>query len=298
MNFDLVHTHDRIFDADMFTMHGVPHRTWVYDVRKKSMSLFDMATCRVESYLINNKRCRKLLPVSCMTKEKLLQNYDVEPDRIEVIHPGVDIETFEGLDREYCRREIRKEFDIGPSDIVILFVSMNFEIKGLDYVIDGIAKLKSLKPETAVKLLVVGKGNHDKFRKQAQDASAGKSIIFAGVRKEDLRNIYMASDIFMMLSRFDTFGISVLEAMAASLPVIVSGNVGAKDVIRESENGFVVDDPGNADEVCEKIAVVLDERTRSEMAREALKTALDNTWDKVADRVNSVYEELLSNGSR
>jgi glycosyltransferase involved in cell wall biosynthesis len=69
-------------------------------------------------------------------------------------------------------------------------------------------------------------------------------------------------------------------------------------VIRESENGFVVDDPGNADEVCEKIAVVLDERTRSEMAREALKTALDNTWDKVADRVNSVYEELLSNGSR
>ncbi len=57
----------------------------------------------------------------------------------------------------------------------------------------------------------------------------------------------MASDIFMMLSRFDTFGMTVLEAMAVSLPVIISSNVGAKDLIRERVNGFIAEDTSNTD---------------------------------------------------
>ncbi len=43
-SFDLIHTHDRIFNADVYTMHGIPHRVWVHEVRKKSMSLFDYST--------------------------------------------------------------------------------------------------------------------------------------------------------------------------------------------------------------------------------------------------------------
>jgi len=81
MNFDLIHTHDRIFDADIFTMHGIPHRIWVHEVRKKFMSLFDRATCWVERHLVNNTRCEKFLPVSSLTKEKLLQEYRIEPEK-------------------------------------------------------------------------------------------------------------------------------------------------------------------------------------------------------------------------
>ena len=50
-----------------------------------------------------------------------------------------------------------------------------------------------------------------------------------------------------MLSRFDTFGMAALDAMAASLPVVLSGNVGAKDLVRDGVNGFVVGDPADAD---------------------------------------------------
>jgi UDP-glucose:(heptosyl)LPS alpha-1,3-glucosyltransferase len=89
MNFDLVHTHDRIFDADIFTMHGIPHRIWVHEVRKKSMSLFDRATCMVERYLVNNTRCKIFLPVSSLTEEKFLQEYKIEQKQLRVIHPGV-----------------------------------------------------------------------------------------------------------------------------------------------------------------------------------------------------------------
>ncbi|MBW2558589.1 MAG: glycosyltransferase family 4 protein [Deltaproteobacteria bacterium] len=293
MNFDLVHTHDRIFDADIFTMHGIPHRIWVHEVRKKFMSLFDQATCWIEKRLVCNTRCKTFLPVSSLTKEKLLQEYRIEPEKIQVIHPGVDIEKFQRPGRENCRKEIRERFGIGSSDIVILFVSMNFEIKGLDYVMAAIGKAKASYLFHNLRLLVVGKGDYKKYGVLAQKAGIKDNVIFAGVQKENLEKIYLASDIFTMLSRFDTFGMTVLEAMVASLPVIISSNVGAKDLVKEGINGFVIDDTNNADMICEKIGFMLDSKTRTTMAKEACDTALNNSWDAVAKRVENIYEGML-----
>jgi UDP-glucose:(heptosyl)LPS alpha-1,3-glucosyltransferase len=293
MNFDLIHTHDRIFDADIFTMHGIPHRIWVHEVRKKSMSLFDRATCWVEKRLINNTRCKIFLPVSSLTKEKFLEEYKIASEKTRVVHPGVDIEKFQRVDREGCRREIRGQFKIGLSDIVILFVSMNFEIKGLDYVMAAVEKAKASYPSHNLKLLVVGKGDYKKYGALAQKAGMKDNVIFAGVHRENLEKIYLASDIFMMLSRFDTFGMAALEAMAAFLPVIISSNVGAKDLVREGKNGFVIEDTNNADIICDRIGSMLDSKTRNIMAKEAYNTALNNNWDAVAKRVEDIYEKML-----
>ena len=71
--FDLVHTHDRIYEADLFTMHGIPHRIWVRDVRKKRLSLFDRATIGVEERLAMSPRCRLFLAVSSITREQFLR---------------------------------------------------------------------------------------------------------------------------------------------------------------------------------------------------------------------------------
>jgi len=295
MNFDLVHTHDRIFEADVFTMHGIPHRTWIKEIRgKKWMSLYDRATQWVEECILSSTRCVAFLPVSHLAQEKILKEFRVDPEKVQVIHPGVDIEKFQELSRSQCRREMRKHFGISPSDVVILFVSMNFEIKGLDYIINGIARAQSSHPATTITLLVAGKGNDKIFHRQAHNLGIGKNVIFAGVQKENLEKMYLASDLFMMLSRFDTFGIAVLEAMAASLPVIVSGNVGAKDVIREGENGFTIEDTQNTAMISEKIAVMLNEETRSEMAQEAYNASLDHSWQKVAGRISTVYEKILT----
>ena len=293
MKFDLIHSHDRIFDADIFTMHGIPHRVWVHEVRKKHMSLFDYGTSWVEKSLANNRRCERFLSVSNLTKEIFLQEYRVDPERIQVIHPGVDIERFQRLDRQRCRRESRKHFGIDPSDIVILFVSMNFDIKGLDSLIAAVAKARSKHPSEKLKLLVVGKGNYKKYGGIAQRLVIENDVIFAGIQKENLEQIYLACDIFSMLSKFDTFGMTVLEAMAASLPVIISSNVGAKDLVGEGINGFVINDTTNADMICDRIGSMLNSKTRNTMAKEAYDTALNNNWDAVAKRVQDIYEEML-----
>jgi UDP-glucose:(heptosyl)LPS alpha-1,3-glucosyltransferase len=295
MNFDLIHTHDRIFQADLFTMHGIPHRIWVTEVRKRNMTLFDIATKWVERCLVQNQSCQRFLTVSHLVKEKFLQEYGhVDSKRIQIIYPGVDVQRFQRLDRHECKDGIRTQWGIEAKDLVVLFVSMNFEIKGLSELMAGLAKLKSKYPSQRFKLLVIGKGNVRKYEKLARGLGIQEHVLFLGiVHKETLDRIYLAGDILAMLSQFDTFGIAVLEAMAASLPVLISRNVGAKDIVQEGTNGFTVENTNSPDEISEKIAILLNEEIRSRMGDQALKTASRFTWEAAAKKVEIIYEDLL-----
>ena len=292
MKFDIIHTHERIFHADIFTLHGVPHGFWVKEVRRKNMSLFDYGTRWVEKKLINNGTCRMFLPVSSLTKEKFMQEFSVDPERVQVIHPGVDIDKFHKLDRNICRREIRKRFEIDQTDTVVLFVSMNFELKGLDNLIAAMALTKSKHPSEKLKLLVVGKGNKRKYGSLAQNLGIKDDVIFAGVWEDGIEQIYLASDIFAMLSQFDTFGMAVLESMSASLPVIITDNVGAKDLVRDGINGFIVDRE-DVELISSKIGFMLDKEKRQAMATEAYRVAMKNTWDETAGKVLKIYNEIV-----
>ena len=295
IEFDLIHAHDRIFDADIFTMHGIPHRIWVEEVRKKRMSLFDYGTAWVEKRLIENSRCKKFIAVSTLSRGKFLKQYStVDQEKIAVIHPGIDTKRFKTLDRLTCRREIMQRYHIDSSDKIILFVSMNFDIKGLDFLVKALSRLKTRYPSEKFKLLVVGKGNEKKYGMMAGNLGIRDRVIFTGIMsREHLERIYVASDIFAMLSRFDTFGMAALEAMAASLPVIISSNVGAKDLIRQGLNGYVTDSKDSTDEIADKIRLMLEEEVQAKMARNAFNTAATHTWDDVTGKVEGIYEDVL-----
>ena len=295
MDFDLIHAHDRIFSADIFTMHGIPHRFWIRNVRKKrTMSLYDRATVWVEKKMVLQNRNMRFLAVSSLAREIFLQEYPLlDPRRVIVINPGVDAFAFPG-GRKIYGQKIRTEFGIEPSSTLFLFVSMNFEIKGLDQLIRGLGELRRQCPQADFSLLVVGKGNQRVYRSLAAESGISEKVFFASeIPRERIQEVYAAGDIFVMLSKFDTFGLVVLEAMSASLPVVISGNVGARDIVREGLNGFVIEDTADAKRISEKIAHLLDEKIRAQMGKEALRTARANTWEAAAGRVTKIYEEIL-----
>jgi UDP-glucose:(heptosyl)LPS alpha-1,3-glucosyltransferase len=290
--FDLVHSHERIFAADLFTLHGIPHRYWVRHIRRKSMSLYDRATCWVEDGLVYRGGCRKFVAVSELTRSIFLQEYPVDPERVAVIHPGVNLSGFTRPDKEEVRLAQRRALGIREADVAIIFASMNFEIKGLDDIIRSLARLKISSGN--FKLIIAGKGNTRKYSKLAGEAGIADNVLFTGVLpKEKLTEIYLAGDLYLMLSRFDTFGMVVLEAMAAGLPVMISSSVGARDLVREEENGFVVPDPSNSEYIASRLRVLFDENRRRQMARAAFSTAQQNTWDHVADKYGNLYDEIL-----
>jgi len=296
LDMDLIHAHDRIFHADLFTMHGIPHRIWVKQIRQKRwLSLFDRGTAWVEGRLIQDRSCRCILPVSALTRDALLEEYPaLDPARIQVMHPGVDMAEYLNLDRRQCREEIRRLYGIGESDFLILFVSMNFDVKGLDQLVAALAKLKGNLPAKRTRLLVVGKGDQQRYRKYARDLGVEDSLAFAGVVRRDLlTRIYMAADLYAMLSQFDTFGMVVLEAMAASLPVIISAHVGAKDLVREGVNGYTIQDPADIDGIAGRIMQLQYDETRHALGQAAHETARNHSWDAAAKQMEAIYEKAF-----
>lgn len=292
--FDLVHAHERVFQADIVSLHSVPHAAWVRNVRKKRMSLFDRTTDHVERRMAENAAHAWYLPVSSIARDAFLERYPVDPARVKVVHPGVDADRFAGLDREACRREIRERHGIGETDLVVLFVGMNFEVKGLDRVIAAVARAGPGTPGTRWRILVVGRGDEERYRRISREAGIGDSVFFAGTREDGIEKYYRASDLLMLLSAFDTFGMVVLEAMAAGLPVVVSARVGAKDIVDEGVNGFVASNPEDADAVAATLSVMADAGIRTRFGSEAQRAASRYTWDRTAEEVARIYDAVAS----
>lgn len=293
-SFDLIHSHDRIFEMDLFTFHGIPHETWIKKTKRKSLSLFDRSMAWVEKKGITNKRMSLIMPVSSLVKEELVNCYNIPGQKLNVIHPGISPDRFLSLDKEKCRRQISKKHGLSSKDVIMLFVSMNFELKRLDLLIKGMAAsvLKN-KNSLNLKLMVVGKGNKDRYLSIARSLGIAERIVFAGISHE-IEKYYLACDMFVMPSMFDTFGIVVLEAMAAGLPVVITQQVGARDLVEPGANGMILSKNPLPSEVAEAINKLTDNRRRRQMGKNGKKVAFTHTWDKTADRVARIYQQVFN----
>jgi UDP-glucose:(heptosyl)LPS alpha-1,3-glucosyltransferase len=294
MNFDLVHTHHWIFKADIFSAHGVPHAGWVRNVRKRSPSQYDRAVIYIERRLMTENTTSRFLPVSSIAMEAFRSEYATLHGQWQVVHPGVEVSRFSTPDRSACRADIRGRYGIGAADTLLLFVGMNFEVKGLDTIIAALAKARAARPEANIRLLVVGRGNESKYRKLAQSLGIAQAVTFAGTQVDGLERYYRAADMFIMLSKFDTFGMVVLEAMAAGLPAIVSPNVGAKDLVKNGGNGFILPAHEDADAAADCIVRLSGAEQREAMGAEAAQTAALHDWEKLAEKMELLYQEVLS----
>jgi len=233
-----------------------------------------------------------ILPVSTLVKDELLKLYDIPESKVRVIHPWVSTDRFSALNRESCRYEIRQRHGLSQSDVVVLFVGMNFEIKRLELVLQGVAHfVRNRDKDSNLKLLVVGKGEERRYLRMAREMGIVDRVIFAGVTQK-VEDYYLASDIFAMPSRFDTFGLAVLEAMMAGLPVIISQRVGARDLVDSGVQGFVLSDDPSAGEVAEKLAILMERERRLKMGEKAREVALQHTWSRTVDQVEEIYQFL------
>jgi len=292
LHIDIVHSHERIFEMDIFTFHGIPHKTWIREARKKRMSLFDRTVARVEKKGICGEKQPLILPVSGLVRDELVKVYPIPEDRIQVAPPGVSLKRFSAIDRPKCRKEIRQRFDLTETDVVVLFVGMNFEIKRLDLLVRGLAEaVHSRSNRCRLKLLVVGRGDADRYRALAQELDISEHVVFAGVTRE-VETFYAGADIFAMPSAFDTFGLVVLEAMAAGLPVIISDKVGARDLIDSGYNGIVLPSSLTVSDMAAALQQLEHPEKRFRMGKAAEKTAAYYDWDRVAEQTADLYRRV------
>lgn len=289
--YDVIHSHERIFMADIFSVHSIPHEIWVYSVRRKKYpSLFDLATIWLEKKMYKNNRLKSILPVSTLSQALLQKSFDLEGKNVEVLPPGIDLKRFSAGEPE--RHFTKAELGISADNICILFAGMNFELKGLKQLIGAVGQIKNDEIRSSLRIVVAGKGKTEVFQNLADKLGLGGQLIFAGVRK-DMEKMYQSCDFFVLPSGFDTFGMVVTEAMATSLPVIISDQVGAKDLIQHGVNGFICEqDDLSAISVC--IEQLTNTERRKQMGQKAKQAVSQLAWDELAKKMADIYMETIS----
>ena len=206
-----------------------------------------------------------------------------------VIHNGIDLHKF---DRDYDKQEIRGSLGIDTDTLVIGMVARLTYQKDPETFIAAAARV--LQSEKNVCFLVVGDGELKiSLEEQARKLNIQRQVIFTGYRT-DIPQLLSVMDIYCLPSRWEGLPIGLLEAMASGLCVITTAVNGAKEIIKDGENGYIFNIGDSAD-LANKISSLLqDGNLRAKLSVEARKTVAEKfTIKKMVDRVSEQYDLLV-----
>jgi D-inositol-3-phosphate glycosyltransferase len=214
--------------------------------------------------------------------------------RVTVIPCGVDTTLFRPGDVGEAR--VALGLDARP---VALFAGRIAPIKGLDTLLDAMARLAS--EERAPRLLIVGgdadepvDGHEAMLRRHVGRLGLADAVTFVGAQpQERLRSYYVAADVTVLPSYYESFGMVALEAMACGSPVIASRVGGLATTVVDGVTGFLVPD-GDAEALAQRLdGVLADAALRWRIGREGVRWAAQHRWPCVAEAVCRAYTALV-----
>jgi UDP-glucose:(heptosyl)LPS alpha-1,3-glucosyltransferase len=270
----------RGFLARMGSERGSRRRFW------QTISPYHRSVVAIEQRQFADDGARRIIAVSEQVKRDILANYAVPPAKITVLYNGVDTRRFHPDRRADMRVYVRERWKIPRAAPLVLFVGSGFQRKGLERLI---ALWRSPQLAGAYLLIVGGDARLEGFRARAA-AIAPERIVFAG-RQEQVEDFYAAADVVALLSLQEAFGNVVLEGLACGLPVMVSRDVGAAEILRGRLAAGVVDRAAESSAL-EKSLLFLLERSKDPAWRsEARALAGEHSWDSHFCKLDALIQE-------
>ncbi|UCF87360.1 MAG: glycosyltransferase family 4 protein [Nitrospiraceae bacterium] len=295
--FDLVYGLCQVYPVDIYRVGDGIHQHWMkvqypnIIVRwiKYLTSLVHLAMRWLENQIFKKGNCTFFIVNSRLIKNQILDYFHIPEDKVKVIYNGVNHDVFNpGV--KIHRKKMREKFKIGNDEIVLLFVSNNWERKGLSTIIEAMSRTRIEK----IRLIVVGRGKKSSYISLAnhEKIDSGK-LIFTGCT-EHVERYYGMSDIFVLPSRYEPFANVSLEAMACGLPVITTKDNGASELISRGENGFIIDSWKDVDGLAKIIVKLIQDNVIREMGFNAAEKAKNYHWDKHVKETNTVFNMLIN----
>jgi glycosyltransferase involved in cell wall biosynthesis len=221
----------------------------------------------------------KIIAVSSFTKNKIIKNYSISSDKIEVVHNAV----------EFNENKFKKEsFKIKENDKIVLFLGRITIQKGPEYFV--YAAKKALEIDPNIKFIFAGDGDMTPFiiEKTAELGIADKVLFTGFLRGADIDRAYQMADLYVMPSVSEPFGITPLEAMRNDTPVIISKQSGVSEVI----NHCLKVDFWDIDQLANKILSVLRYPELSECLKEnGVSEVKRFNWEIPAKKCIEVYSQ-------
>lgn len=203
----------------------------------------------------------------------------VPEDRVRVIHNGVDTDEFHPGPEDPVRLGLPSQ---GPRALFVGDICSNR--KNLDTV------LQALRSVQEVRLVVVGGLRGSPYPAMAQQLGVADRVTFVGYRS-DVPSIMRACDFLVFPTRYEPFGLVVLEALSSGLPVIVSRAAGAAEIM-SSQCGFILEDPNDVPSLSSAMRQLADEQVRGCMAKAARDTASAHGWRRMAGEYLTLFHSL------
>jgi len=232
---------------------------------------------------------KRIAAVSEVVRRDLAKLYAIAPARIVVIPNGIDIGRFVPAS-EPERAAARAALGLG-SEVVYLAAAHNFRLKGLDLVLQALARVIREAPD--VRLIVAGSGAIAEYTRKAARLGIGSRVTFAG-QVADMPRLYAAADAFVHPTFHDACSLATSEALASGLPVITTRVNGAADGMQSGREGFVLDDPRDLDGMCAAMTALLSQEHRRALGREARKLAATRSFAANCAAVVAAYAEVLA----
>jgi D-inositol-3-phosphate glycosyltransferase len=226
--------------------------------------------------------------------KQLINLYDADPGRVEVVHPGVDLSVFGRTPAA------RSRLGIAADAVVLMFAGRIQPLKAPDVLLHAVALLLERDPGLRERLVVpiVGGPSGTGLEHPESVAQLASSLGIADVvrfvppvAQSELADWYAAATLVCVPSYNESFGLVAVEAQAAGTPVVAAAVGGLTTVVRDGVSGFLVEGHDPADYAATMARIVDQPALRAELSRGAVLQAAEFTWERTAERTVEVYRQ-------
>ena len=255
---------------------------------------FDKLSKRVlakyTKYYYDNK-CDELIVPTDKIKSIFNNKYNINRD-IHVIPSGIDIKKFYlTSNTKKIIKKIKNKYYINDDDFIIGSVGRVAPEKSFDKIIENLSDL--IKINKKIKFMLVGDGSElDNLKKLAKKLKVDKNVIFTGmIDPDDVPNYYHSFDVMVSFSTTETQGMTIIEGLASSLPVLCIDDTCFRSVIQNNYNGFLFK---NDDEYKKYILKLMsDKDLYKTMSMNAKNSTYSYSKEVFASRVLKVYHKAI-----
>ncbi|GCD90712.1 D-inositol 3-phosphate glycosyltransferase [Nocardioides sp. LS1] len=231
--------------------------------------------------------------------KQLINLYDADPGRVEVVHPGVDLSVFRPVEQAAARAALGL-----PQDAhVLLFAGRIQPLKAPDVLLRAVAELLAQTPSLRSQLVVPVVGGpsgtgleHPESLAQLADELGLTDVVrfVPPVAQDELARWYAAATAVAVPSYNESFGLVAVEAQAAGTPVLAAAVGGLPTVVRDGHSGLLIDSHEPRDWAAALRRVIEDPALRVRLEAGALEQARRFAWERTAERTLEVYERAAA----
>jgi len=228
--------------------------------------------------------------------KQLINLYDADPGRVEVVHPGVDLSVFRPLDRA----EARAALDIPADAHVLLFAGRIQPLKAPDVLLRAVAVLLEETPDLRSRLVVpvvggpsgTGLEHPESLAQLAAELGLDDVVRFVPpVAQAELARWCAAATLVAVPSYNESFGLVAVEAQATGTPVVAAAVGGLTTVVRDGHSGLLVDSHEPRDWAATMRRIIEDDPLQDRLRAGAIDQARQFAWERTAQRTLEVYRQ-------